>query len=753
MPRMSFATVSLLTLSAAGLAAGASPASAQSASETAQDSDPNVIIVTARKTDERLEDVPSSISVLTGDDAALLALDGTADYVRQIPNATLVNSGPEYLSDISIRGQGGGRQGFSESATGIYRNGVYVAGGGFGGRSFNRLDFFDLKAIETYRGPQGALYGRNAVGGAVNVVSNRPTDELTARFKAGYDDVQRAEISGVVNAPLGEGFAARIGAFYIDQNDGFITDLATGEAVDKQDYFGVRGGVRADIGAATTLNLTAEYYDSSAAGFGSLGQRVEAQTVALPAVLGGPQTSDSDPGPFQSADTRQGTVEIDEFTVFAELESDIGVGDLTAIFTYKTRNGNRFNEDLDMFLGFQGIDIRGITTDLTVQQTEDFERFGGEVRLASSAGAPVRWLVGADFQTFEDVVTTVNDGVSGLGGLASLATRSEGFTEELTSFSGFGLVGFDLSDAVSLTLEARLQNDSKDFVFVREQNGAIAIDTGLLEASFTRFLPAATLDYDLGNDQLVYLRAASGYRPGGFNTGVDVADVDLIPYQPETAYSLEAGYKGRTAGGTRFGVTAFYVMTDDVQAVSTLSTTDTTTALLNVGDTDIYGLEAEIGGNTALGGGQLRWSVSAGTTQGEFADGAVIRTAGSTATVETIDLSGARVNRTRDIVMAANAFYFAPVTSDIDIFIGGSIQAEDGGFENASGDTLSDTGRELEGFFLADARVGVSGDGWRVSVFGKNLFDEVYRVQTVLGNAYYNEPRKFGVELQLTFGE
>jgi outer membrane receptor protein involved in Fe transport len=329
------------------------------------------IIVTARKTDERLEDVPAGISVLTGDDADLLALDGVADYIRQVPNAILINAGPEYLSDISIRGQGGGRQGFSESTTGIYRNGIYIAGGGFGGRSFNRLDFFDLKTIETYRGPQGALYGRNAVGGAVNVINNKPDDDLSFELKAGYDDVERHEVSGIANIPLGENAAARFGAFYIDQNDGFITDQNTGETVDQQEYFGVRGALRADFSPSTTATVTLEHYDSTAPGFSALGQRITPNTVALPAFLGGPQSGDLDPGPFEAIDSRVGEVEIEETSIFAELESDWGIGDLTAIFVYKQRDGNRFNEDLDSFLGFQGVDILGITTDLTVAQTEE----------------------------------------------------------------------------------------------------------------------------------------------------------------------------------------------------------------------------------------------------------------------------------------------------------------------------------------------------------------------------------------------
>jgi outer membrane receptor protein involved in Fe transport len=403
-------------------------------------------------------------------------------------------------------------------------------------------------------------------------------------------------------------------------------------------------------------------------------------------------------------------------------------------------------------LGFQGVDILGITTDLTVAQTEDFERFGGEIRLASKPESNRRWLIGADFQTFDDIVVTANDGTSGLGGLAALATREENFTEELTSFSAFGLIGFDLSERLDLTLEARLQNDSKDFVYTRDQSGAIVIDTGDLDDSWTRFLPAATLSYDMNDDQIVFLRAASGYRPGGFNTGVDTTSVDLIPYDPETAYSFEAGWKGTTDGGVRFGLNAFYVITDDVQAVSTLSTMDTTTALQNIGDTDIYGLEGEISGVVDAGSGRIRWGVSAATTQGSFADGAVITTSGGGNMVEVIDLSGARVNRTRDYVASANAFYFGPLTSSLDWFGGGSIQAEGGGFENASGDTSSATGRELEDFFLVDVRIGIRGETWTFSIFGKNLTDEVYRVQTVLGNAYYNEPQKFGAEFKLRFG-
>lgn len=101
------------------------------------------IVVTARKREERLRDVPVSVSALTESQMELLQLDEMDDYLRQMTGAILVNAGPEYLSDVSIRGQGGGCLGFSETATALFRNGIYIAGGGFGGRSLSRMDLFD----------------------------------------------------------------------------------------------------------------------------------------------------------------------------------------------------------------------------------------------------------------------------------------------------------------------------------------------------------------------------------------------------------------------------------------------------------------------------------------------------------------------------------------------------------------------------------------------------------------------------------
>ena len=710
------------------------------------------IVVTARKRDELLSEVPIAVSALGSDELSLLALDDVTDYIRQLPGASLVSAGPEYLNDISIRGQGGGRQGFNEAAVGIYRNGIYVAGGGFGGRTFNRLDFFDVKAIETYRGPQGALYGRNAVGGAVNVISNRPDpSRFAANGKLGYEDPGQIEVSGVVNAPVGGNVAVRLGGFYIDQYDGFYRNLPTGKITDKKEFLGGRVGIRWDVDARNSLTVTFETLESTTPSFSNLGRRIAGTTLNLPAALGGPQTGQFDPSPFQGRDSQIPYVKINEQSAFVELESDLGFADLTGVFAFKNRNAGRFDEDLDHFLGYQGIVVNGIATDIRVQQTEDFKRYGGELRLASKAGSAVEWLVGADYQTFDDFVITANSGTAGVANLRTLASRYEQFTDELKSFSFFGQLGFSLSDPLKLTVEGRVQHDERDFNFFRRENNAIRIATGALNAEVTKFLPAATLSYTFADKTLLYGRLSSGFRPGGFNTAIDASQARFLGYGPETAYSAEVGLKGRLSSRISYNLATYYVITKDVQAVTNLSTTDTSTALQNVGDTDIYGLEAEINGRFPLGPGQLRASANFSTTNGTFSDGSTITTTGGGNVVEVVNLGGARVNRTRDYIVAANLFYFLPVGRGYDVFFGGGIQTEGGGFENATGDTISTTGRKLDDFLLADARVGIKSGHWQLSLYVKNLTDKVYRVQNVIQNEFFNEPRKFGAELKVNF--
>jgi len=709
------------------------------------------VTVSARKIEETVQDAPVAVSAIDEEALEQLSIQSGIDLVRQIPSASFISGGPAYLADISIRGQGAGRLGFTESATGIYRNGVYVAGGGFGGRSFNRLDLFDVSTIETYRGPQSGLYGRNAVGGAINVLTNKPEFEPGGRIKVGYEDTEQVMLEAVGNMPLNDIFAVRVGGFYSDQEDGFYTDVNTGETLDTEEYYGLRGAVRGRFNASTEANLSVEYLSNEAPSFVTLGQR-------LPFDNGGvPVAGESDPGRFErNASTPGGRVEIEEVSVFGDFSTDLGTTTFDLLFNYKDRDGARFGDDLDHFLGFQGV----AGTDLTVGQSEAFERYTVEARLSSTAGERFTWLVCADAQGFDSEVFLENAGTSFIPPLASLATRTEDTRDELESYSVFGTAEYQFTDIISVSVEGRVVNDTKTFSFVRNEMGMDLINTGELEVDETRFLPGATLGLDFAEHGNVYLRFATGYRPFGFNTGVP--DESFIPFDEEVARSYEIGWKNSLLDDwLDYQLAAFFMDTEDPQLSTAISEEDTTTALQNVSGSQIYGLELELNWRLPLGPGNLSGGLNASTIQGEFDDGTSLLVSVGGAGIVDFDLSGARVNRTRDYIVALNSFYTWPVTQGINAYIGGSLQAEGGGFENAVGDSptrfgsdipnTAFAGRSLENFLLGDLRAGLKWNSWDASVYVKNVGDEVYLLQNVLQNNFFNEPRTVGAELTYRF--
>lgn len=692
------------------------------------------IIVTARKRAEAAIDVPVSIVTISAADRERLILDNVGDYLRQTAGALLVSGGPDYLADISIRGQGGGRNGFSESATGIYRNGVYVAGGGFGGRAFTRMDLFDLERFEVYRGPQGALYGRNAVGGAVNVISTRPRDTFGASLFTGYGEADRLDLRAIVNVPIGEGSAARIGGFVLDQNGGDIVDVNTGQTLDTSTYKGGRFSVKGALSPGWEARVSMEYSTQEAPGFSALGQRLGA---------GLPAGRRFDPGPYERNASRVGRVNIEEQSIFGELDGDLGFAQLSAVVAAKTRDGDRTNEDLDHFLGLEG--LAGV--DLTVAQTEEFDRIGGELRLASKGTGAVSWLLGADYQDSSSDVVTANGGsvpATASAALRTQAVRRDTSSDELTSYSVFGLLGYDLTERLTASAELRYQRDTKDFRFQRVDLVARPVQTDA--PTWDAVLPVAALRYQATPDVNLYARFATGFRPGGFNLGI--TNLAQLAYDPERTSSFEVGAKGRIpALRMRFDVAAYYTDTRDMQVVTAASTTDTTFTLQNIPGARQWGAEAQVSGLLQIARGSFRYSLSAATQDGRFDPGSVVLVAG-----RTVDISDARVNRARDLTFNAAATYSYPIGGEWYLASSGSVRHESGGYENATGGTADLSGRSLDGFTTVDARLTVENERFSISAFAKNLTDETYVLQQINGNNYWNERARYGVEVRVKLG-
>lgn len=798
MTKRLFQTSALALLSVLPFVGVASAQDAVSA-QAGQEADSDELVVTARRRAEQLSDVPAAVTAITEADRQGLVLDRIEDYLRQVQGTTLVTSGPEYLNDISIRGQGSGRVGFTETATGLYRDGVYSAGGGFGGRTLNRLDLFDSARVEVLRGPQGALFGRNAVGGAINVISRTPGDEFGASATVRYGDPERTDLEAILNLPLSDAVGIRIGGFSTNQDDGFINNATTGSVTDTQEASGARLTAEVRPSESATFSMMLEYLDSNAPAFSSL-----ARSPSL------------DPGPYDRANlNRQGRTDIEELGLTLRADFEMSWADLSLRAARRERDGQRTNEDDDHFAGVSLADVvpgAGVANpDYSRAQFEDYGRNVYQAILTSNGSGPITWLAGVEFLQSDDHVVTepqdclaytgaaqpvtpgcyVGAATAGAANTFSAAARNAGrgtmnhdtFNEEVESISVFGSVEAQIAERWTLAGELRVQQDSRDYNFERWSEdplvyfGSGAAPAGLLapiggsgvttaqfcpptlaapacaagnetarvRADFdeTFYTPAVSLRWNFADNQNIYWRFATAYRSGGFNTNLPAsltrAQIEpSLRYDAEYAYNYETGWKGRLFG---FNAEAslYYTWTNEAQVVTAPAAGTTGFVLSNAGDIHVYGFEAEARRIFEVGPGRLMARIAYSTSDGEFEEGASLIAQGVT-----VDLEGLQVPRLRDYQITANLHYTQDI-GPVRGFVGVSGQFADGGFETA------DNSREYQGYELYDARLGAEGDHWRFSLFGRNLTDQQYILNVVGTAEFWSQPRTYGAELTVRY--
>nr|WP_157032825.1 TonB-dependent receptor [Sphingomonas changbaiensis] len=246
----------LAAVPAAAQDAGASPPQGAATSAAATDQGIGDIIVTAQRQSEALQSVPIAVSAFSSDSLRQQQINSTSDLQLSLPNITYTKSNFTSSSSFNIRGIGDLCVGVTcDAATAVHVNDVPVLGS-----PIFQNEFFDVERIEVLRGPQGTLFGRNATGGVINFITAKP--DLTGIHASGeveYGNYQSVRVKGMFNLPLTETIGVRVAGYYLNR-DGFTKNLFNNQRIDGRDQYDIRGSIRWEPSADTTLDIVGHYF-------------------------------------------------------------------------------------------------------------------------------------------------------------------------------------------------------------------------------------------------------------------------------------------------------------------------------------------------------------------------------------------------------------------------------------------------------------------------------------------------------------
>jgi iron complex outermembrane receptor protein len=521
-------------------------AAAQSTDASASSGGEGDIIVTARKRDERLIDTPIAISAFTADELRSAGVDEPGEFLNLTSGVFFRNNTTAGTSFVNIRGVTGSRN--AESSVAVVVDGVYLT---------NPLSFqnqlIDLSQIEVLKGPQGALYGRNASAGAINITTAAPTNEFEGRMNVGIGRHLWRKANFSISGPIIEDKLLFRAVAYHSGTDGYLknTFLSTpNNAVygDKQSDTGGRLRFLFTPSDSFTADLRGAYTETSG-GFNT--------TVGFafgdpnPSLTGDEDTIFSN---FSFSPNVPGFTKRKTRDLSLKLDWELGAGTLTSITAY-----NKLTENA-------GGDAQPVTPSIDGTQTltNNYRTWSQELRYTSPDDAAFRYIVGGYFQKTKRLfsVSTGLDNGPGIvinnnplptpPGSVNPTTSLSADSIRQTVWSVFGQVSLDITDQLEASIDLRYDKDkerSRNIAPLVFQNPAFIGQVRRLK--FDRLQPRFTLSYKPGIDSTLYASYAEGFKNGGFNpSGARATALQTNPntvirdeFGAEIAKTAEVGFK------------------------------------------------------------------------------------------------------------------------------------------------------------------------------------------------------------------
>ena len=743
------------------------------------------IVVFARKRKENVLDIPIAISVISKAVVEDGNLDDLREFVDLVPNATFSNDS-DTSSEISIRGSGRSIADEDQSV-GTYRDGVYV-----GGLIVTTANFYDIANVEILRGPQAGLYGRNAVGGAINVISQRPDKDFGGYVDAQIGSKSRQEFRAALNVPIvDEKWYLRLAGLRINQNRGFDYVVNQDQYVDAQEINSLR--LRSLFTPTDKLELltTFEYLKSEGGGplavvapDAASGFLDQDGTVPIP----GTRPEDTD-NQFRNLPQIR---ELKQIQAIQEVNITTGAGTLTGLVSY--RSGDFFSsrdEDLTVFdvsdidydtsqdsffaelrftsRDFGGLRLVGGTTYLNEDMKINFNNRIGGAFAGALGGASIAEL----FST--GIVTPAWSAVLGIPvgtpisllGLTPGATGWNGFlgdtfpsefinNQKLKSISFFTEANYQLSPKVEIWGNVRYTSDDKSIDFAQTFgipsrcpvacnqffgllfNGLQPELSGTGQKSFKRLSPGGGINYRVTEDVRLYAKAVTGFKAGGFNS--ISASPERLSFDEETTISYEIGAKASLFDRRLTLNAAAFIQKRNNALVTILDPELPINSLgVNAGEIKNKGLELEFSAKP-ISGFQLQGAF--GYLDAKFKE----------FDIDGTDFSGNYVPRNFRYSLSMIATYTYPISEKASMFVYTS-------YKNAwKGFTDIDNVERMSNPEVVDVRLGLKGNSWKLVGYIDNLFDNRYTSSefrpVINGGRHFGifaPGRTFGVQGALDF--
>lgn len=712
-----------------------------------------VLVSARRRGDERLQDVPIAVSVLS-DEALRKA--GIADLSAVASRTPSFSFGQQIgnQQEIVIRGIGTLRLTGSaaEPSVGLFVDEVYV-----GRRGTATPPLFDLERVEVVRGPQGTLYGKNVVGGAVNLLTAQPSQEFSARVSASYGQLDALngrdvwEGSGYFTGALSDSLAGRLAVYY-RKHDGYSQNTFRNEKLDDQDTYALRGSLLFQPTDALDIRVSADFSHNESNGQ----SRRAVDDLSLPgfgAVVG---------SGLLSPNVRESDAPWDQW-------EDQDTAGLTARIDYKLAGGNTLTYlsavrygDFSGRYSLVGTRSPPSLTDAANGQHEKYTGITQDLRLSSSteSNGPLRWVAGLYFlrentEVIDNSIATTFLSVLGPGSVGDILDGEFIYDQEnITKSSAlYGELTWAVAERWSLTAGGRYTYDDKEY-----RNRSECLDFGAqpdfifcvapLGAEFwnirtskdwSEFTPRVSLDWRANDNALLYASAARGFKGGGWQGKPATEAAALFPYDPEIAWTYEVGAKTDWAEGrVRANLAIFHTSFDDLQ-VEQLDDAGLSLIIDNAASARIDGVELELQVRPIAA---LQLWLSGSYLDSEYRD--FIDSAGN-------DLSGNRLARTPEFSFSGGVAYNTPLTAALTLDLRAEYQWQDDMPWLVENTVFEDS------YGLLDARVALESHdgGWEVALFGRNLTDELYRVDAIpfLGDVFsrFGAPRSYGVQFTKSF--